>query len=550
MIRVEQLTFNYPQQAEPVFRDLNLTLRQGETLLVCGSSGSGKSTFLRTLNGLAPHFSGGSIRGRIIVNGLEVIKAGPAVMSRQVGFVFQDPESQFVMQIVEDELAFGLENAAVPVTEMSRRIDGILTLTGILQLKKRRLETLSGGEKQKVAIAAALVLQPTVLVMDEPTSQLDAQSAEELLNSLMELKKALGLTLVIAEHRLERLLPLCDKLLYLDGKADGWKFGDVRQIISQIPLAPPLVELAKHVGYQPMPLTVEEGKAMARAISPLPKIPLPNQNTLNRDADLLPPHEPVFLRVENLWVSYSGKPALRGINLTIGKGERVAMMGRNGAGKTSLLRAIMGLVQPESGKVIFCGDEIQKKTVWERSQRIGYLPQDPNSLLFAETVLDELQITLANFSRQSSQHQLLELLDQLGLSEYVNAYPRDLSVGERQRVALASILVMQPQVLLLDEPTRGLDVISKRKLIELFSAISQRGTTLLVVTHDVEFIAQFAQRVIWLDEGGIIEDGDPRHVLSLHPNFTPQMLHLFPEDMFLTVEEVLEELNLSDIPAP
>lgn len=546
MIEIVDLTFRYPGKEEPVFAGLQFHLQRGETLLVSGSSGCGKSTFLRTLNGLVPHFSGGRLSGRVTVNGLDAISSGPAVMSQQVGFVFQDPESQFVMDVVEDELAFGMENAAIPTKMMSRRIGEVLEMLGIQHLKSRRLESLSGGEKQKVAIAAALVLQPPVLVLDEPTSQLDAQSAEELLQAFVTLKEALGLTMVIAEHRLERLLSVCDRMLVLNGDPHGWISGEPRTVLMKTPLLPPMVELARRIGYQPLPITLEEGMRMADSIKLQPWGGKSAKQEAVTDRHVDSPSAIPFLELRSLSVNYGNTRALKEINLTVREGEMAAVIGRNGAGKTSLLRAIMGLVQPARGEVFLCGEEISAKAVWERSRQIGYLPQDPNALLFADRVFDELEITLRNYGLSKPRAELMGLLEQLGIARYAEEYPRDLSVGERQRVALAAILVMQPRLLLLDEPTRGLDYFSKKQLVEMLSDLNHRGLTLMVVTHDVEFMAQFAQRVIWLEDGEVIADGDPREILLRNSSFQPQMLQLFGEKRCLTVGDVVDALETQE----
>lgn len=540
MIEFQQVSFIYPQKSEAVFRDLNLHFHQGETVLVSGVSGSGKSTLLRLINGLVPHFSGGKLRGKVTVNGLNPVEVGPAVMSHQVGFVFQDPESAFVMDNVEDELAFGLENAAIPLSQMKERIEDTLAALEIEHLRHRRVESLSGGEKQKVAIAAALVLRPPILVLDEPTSQLDVQSAEDVFLILQQLKRAFKLTIIMAEHRFERVLAFCDQMVILGGEKNDCVSGKPQAVLAQTNLAPPMLQLAKQIGYQPLPTKENENRALAEyLLAHYPKLrnhfstlpPLANETKV--------PH----LQIEGLSVRYGDHSALDGLDLTIYRGECLALIGRNGAGKTTLLRAIMGLVSPSQGSIHLNGKDILRTTVWQRSLSMAYLPQDPNALLFADTVLDELRTTLKNFQLQLSLEDQFNLLEKLGIAYYAQEYPRDLSVGERQRVALAAILVVKPSMLLLDEPTRGLDYQAKQNLIHLLQEMRQAGMTIFVVTHDVEFLVQFAERVVWLENGKVIADGAPATVLKSAGIYTPQLLHYFPQQGFVNINEVLRYLT-------
>ncbi|MGB9673455.1 MAG: ABC transporter ATP-binding protein [Anaerolineales bacterium] len=535
MIEFQQVTFSYPDQKEAALADVNLSIQRGQTVLVCGESGSGKSTFLRLINGLVPHFSGGNVHGRILVNGIAPIAAGPAVMSRQVGFVFQDPETQFVMDHVEDELAFGLENAGIPTAEMDKRIVEILVTLEIAHLRKRRLETLSGGEKQKVAIASALILRPSILVLDEPTSQLDAQSAEEIFEILARLKREFGLTILLAEHRLERVLTFCDRMFVLWQDPRRWFYGDPQQALHQTLLAPPMVELAKRLSHEPIPLTDAENQATAQQILKThPKIKLRKSKDCHHRGDS------AYLQIDHLSVHYGNQLILHDLCLRLHQKESLAVIGRNGAGKSTLLRAIMGLVTPSQGQIFIGGKDFNGLPVWQRSQSVAYLPQDPNALLFADTVLEELQVTLHNFQFNMPVADQMRLLEKLGISHHAHDYPRDLSVGERQRVALAAILVTKPKLLMLDEPTRGLDYLAKKKLSDLLSRLKEEGLSLILVTHDVEFLAHIAEWVVWLEEGRIIAEGSPQAVLFNAGVYTPQMLQYFPEQRFLCVEEIME----------
>jgi len=540
MISIENLTFTYPNSERPALQNVSLQIADGDFALVMGVSGTGKSTLLRALNGLVPHFSGGKINGQITVSGFDPVATGPQVMSHHVGFVFQDPETQFVMDVVEDEIAFALENAAIPRAEMRIRVEEVLDLLDLSPLRARRLDTLSGGEKQRVAIAAALAFRPRVLVLDEPTSQLDPKSAEDVLQSLVRLNTDLGLTIVLAEHRLERVLPFVDTIVFLPATG-GVQIGAPADILPNINLTPPLVTLAHALGWQPLPLTIKAGKRFSRTVA-LPSAP--------KSAAVQSASAPV-LRAEKISAGYNGHLILDGVNFSARRGEIVGVMGRNGAGKTTLLKSLMGLLPIQRGKIVLNGENVTAAPVARIARSMGYLPQNPNALLFADTVLDEVAITLKNHGLPVPQNgeavpgalNPRALLGQLGLAAHTETYPRDLSVGERQRVALAAITVTQPQVLLLDEPTRGLDYHAKEALAALLRDWQSAGMAIVLVTHDVEFVAQVASRVVLLSQGEIIADGDPAVVLGSSPLFAPQVARLFPDSGWLTAADALEYLG-------
>jgi len=541
MITFEGVTYSYPGATDPVFQDVNLSLPEGEFVLVVGPSGVGKSTLLRCFNGLVPHFSGGKLSGRITVDGLDPVAATPKVMSQHVGFVFQDPEAQFVMDQVEDEIAFALENAALPRQEMRVRVEEVLDLLDLAPLRERRLETLSGGEKQRVAIASALALRPKVLVLDEPTSQLDPKSAEDVLHSLTRLNADMGLTIVMAEHRLERVLPFADSLIYIPEDGGQVLYGFPEEILAHIDLVPPLVALGKALGWSPLPLTIKAGRRFSRRLPIASLMPVKKPK-----ADFL--GQPCF-SVEGLEVAYGSKPVLRGLDFEVHPGEIMALIGRNGTGKTTLLKSLVGLVHPNRGQVRVLGQDIAGMEVADVCRKIGYLPQDPNALLFADTVMDELRITLRNhgLTEANAPIPLDALLACLGLTDKAQAYPRDLSVGERQRVALGAVMVTRPSALLLDEPTRGLDYVAKQRLFELLRGWRDQGMAVLLVTHDVELVAAVADRVMVLSQGEVIARGDPAEVLGTSPLFAPQVARLFPNTGLLTVAEVLPALEIAAV---
>ncbi|MGD9404938.1 MAG: ATP-binding cassette domain-containing protein, partial [Anaerolineae bacterium] len=350
MIEFSHLTYSYPGTEATILQDLSLDVVEGEFLLVMGPSGAGKSTLLRCLNGLVPHFYGGTLSGTIRVDGRDPVALGPRDMADIVGFVLQDPEAQFVVDRVEDELAFALENQGLSPIVMRKRVEEALDQINIAHLRHRSVSTLSGGERQRVAIAAVMTLQPRVLVLDEPTSQLDPQAAEEVLDTLVKLNQDLGLTIILSEHRLERVVQYVDRILYLSGNGQPPILDEPRKVLDRVELTPPLITLAKALGWSPIPLTIKEGRRFARKASHL-------QPPAKGAADRAPaspdtnPNPPLSISVKELGFSYNGHPALHDLSLDVRQGEFVALMGRNGAGKTTLLKQLVGLLRPDQGQV-------------------------------------------------------------------------------------------------------------------------------------------------------------------------------------------------------
>ena len=528
MIHFDNFSAAYPSASQPVLQRVNLHIQAGAFALVVGPSGSGKSTLLRSINGLVPYFTGGLISGHVRVAGYDPITLGPQQMSAHVGFVFQDPDAQFVMDRVEDEIAFTLENAALPRTEMRVRLEESLDLLELAALRRRRLDTLSGGQKQRVAIASALALRPRVLVLDEPTSQLDPKSAEDVLHALLRLNHDLGLTVVLSEHRLERVATFADQVILLSENRSAPISGEPRELLATAALAPPVVRLARHFGWMPTPLSVKEGRA------PAARMPHTNQ----RQRPLAHPGV-TLLEIRGVDAGYENMRALQDASLQLRRGEIVVALGRNGSGKSTLLKSIIGLVRPTRGHIFFNSREITAAPVAEIAQHIAYVPQDPNTLLFADSVEEELRITLHNHNMPESSAHIAETLAAFGLSALAHAYPRDLSAGERQRVALAALCVTQPQVLLLDEPTHGLDYAAKANLVRLLLRWRDDGASVLLVTHDVEFAAALADRAILMSEGRILSDGPPSSLLAHSPLFATQTARLFPDSGWLTAEDAI-----------
>jgi len=540
MIRFDRVTYRYPDRGQAALDALDFHLAAGDMSLIAGASGSGKSTLLRMLNGLTPHFHGGRFGGQIEVFGRNPAALGPRGMSDLVGLVAQDPESQFVAEIVEDELAFAMENHGLPASIMRRRIEEALDLLSIAHLRGRRVDTLSGGERQRVAIAAVLTLQPTALALDEPTSQLDPQAAEDVFSALQRLNQDLGMTVLLSEHRVERAVQHVDSVLLLRPGAPA-ATGAPEDILVQTDQAPPLTRLAAALGWRPLPLTLKQARRH------------PDFAALLRDAaaragePIEPAETEPAATATNLWIRHAnGIEALKGVDFVAQRGRLTALAGRNGSGKTTLLKALAGLVKPyrggsalwrKSGEKL---DPARMKTA-ELARTVGFVPQNAARLLFHDTAYEELAYTLRRANQ--SPERAHEWLRRFGLDGRADSHPRDLSVGERQRLALAAIIAGEPEVLLLDEPTRGLDTASKKSLAALLRELRQSGVAVVMATHDMELAAECADRIAVLGEGRLVVEGPVRQVMNESLTFSTQVNKLFRAPEFLTAEDVLRRVS-------
>jgi len=532
MIIFDRVSIAY-DPSSPIVRDLSLEICEGECFVLAGPTGSGKSTLLRAINGLVPRFSGGILEGSVSVHGRSTAQYGPESFADLVGYVGQDPTASFVTERVEDELAYVMENLGFAPSTMRRRVEEVLDLLDLHRLRHRPLTTLSLGERQRVAIGAVLTAAPPVLVLDEPTSALDPMAAEEVLAAISRLVHDLGITVVLAEHRLDRVLPIADRIGVIHPEDASLRVALPSEITLDPRVSPPLTELARKLKWSRIPLTVREG----RRASGLERAELVGK---------LPPEEATkpskfVARVENVRLHYGSLQALRGVNLSVGAGEIVALMGRNGAGKSSLLALLAGLKSPSSGAVSVAGLEPTAMKARERIGAVGLVPQNPTTLLYASTVEEECSSAdLEHGLAAGSTSQLLgELLEGIELE----AHPRDLSEGQRLVLALAVVLGPQPDLIALDEPTRGLDYEAKRHLAKVLARLRDQGCGILVATHDVELVAQIADRTVVLAEGEVVAEGQTRAVLAQSPSSTTQVGKVFYPDAWLTVDEVVAALE-------
>ncbi|QIX27038.1 energy-coupling factor ABC transporter ATP-binding protein [Nocardioides sp. JQ2195] len=523
MIRFDQVSITYSGAAAPTLSDVDLHVPEGEMVLVMGRTGSGKSTLLRAVNGLVPHFSGGTLRGRVTVDGRDTATHRPRDLADVVGFVGQDPLAGFVTDNVEDELAYGMESLGVSPSTMRKRVEETLDLLGLADLRGRPLAQLSGGQQQRVAIGAVLTTHPKVLVLDEPTSALDPLGAEDVLATLQRLVHDLGMTVVLAEHRLERVVQYVDRIIHVPGNGAHVETGDPATVLATTPIAPPVVQLGRAAGWSPLPLTVRNARRRSVELrAQLADVPPPEHRATSLGA-------PVG-SVKDLVAGYPRRPVINGVTLSVAAGEIVALMGRNGAGKSTLLRTFVGLHRATSGRV-----EVGE---------VGLVPQVPADLLYAASVADEC--ATADRDAGATKGATRELLDRLAPGIPGEQHPRDLSEGQKLSLALAIVLVSEPRLVLLDEPTRGLDYVAKQQLITVLHQLADAGHGIVFATHDVELVAEVASRVVVLADGEVVADGAAPDVVVASPAFAPQVAKVMAPQPWLTVHDVAAALASTD----
>jgi energy-coupling factor transport system ATP-binding protein len=483
MISLKNFTFSYGSSDEPRLNRVNLDISAGEFVLVCGATGSGKSTLLRALVGLVPHFTGGIASGKRTIDGQDFSTAMPHETAHLIGYVNQQPEGAFVADTVLEELAFALEQLGVPRDQMIERVDAALAATGLTELRNRKLVELSGGQQQRVAIAAALSAGQKILILDEPTSALDPVSAHELLEFIHELCRTQNLTAIIAEHRIERLIDLVDSVIIVNNDATV-SHGKPAEQLAKFAFVPPLIELAQELGWQPIEMNIES--ASKRFTTEFKK---PTRKIAHLELGK------VLLSAKEVVVDYANLRAVDHVSIEARAGEVIAVMGENGSGKTSLLWALQG----------------QNPSLDE----IAMVPQQATDLLFLSSLSEELrdsdEVAAAKPTSTAS------LLEQFTSRLDPAIHPRDLSSGQQLALVLAMQLVKNAPVVLLDEPTRGLDYETKKQVALVIRDLAAAGKCIIFASHDVEFVAQTADRVIQLELGRVIADEPVEQALGWHP---------------------------------
>ncbi|MFD8620649.1 ABC transporter ATP-binding protein [Streptomyces sp. NPDC059513] len=549
MITFDQVTVEYDGAAEPVLREVNLEVEEGELCLVVGHTGVGKSTLLGAVNGLVPHFTGGTLYGTVTVDGRSTADHPPRELADVVGVVGQDPLDGFVTDRVEEELAYAMEQLAISPAVMRKRVEETLDLLGLADLRHRALYELSGGQQQRVAIGSVLTAHPRVLVLDEPTSALDPTAAEEVLAAVTRLVHDLGVTVLLAEHRLERVVQYADRVIHLPGNGLVVS-GAPADIFTTSSIAPPIVELGRAARWSPLPLSVRDARRAAAplrtalaATPPPPVRPVPEE----RGAALL--------TARGVTVAYRGVAAVREVDLDLRGGEITALMGRNGSGKSSLLWALQGSGPRKSGTVRVDrgpaegsrtpakGSDPRSLSAAEARTLVGLVPQTPTDLLYLESVRQELdQADAESAAPDGAGLSARAILDRLAPGIDGATHPRDLSEGQKLALVLAIQLTAAPRVLLLDEPTRGLDYRAKTQLIAMVDELAAEGRAVVISTHDVEFAARAADRVVVMAEGDIVADGPTTEVIVASPVFAPQVAKILAPLPYLTVGQVVPVL--------
>ncbi|MBA1341405.1 MAG: putative ABC transporter ATP-binding protein [ANME-2 cluster archaeon] len=511
MISIENLTYYYPDSEDAVLDNVNLTVEEGEFILLLGPSGCGKSTLVQCLNGIIPKVASGDLSGEIFINKKNVRDHKVYQLSTDVGLVFQNPDTQLFGLTVEEDVAFGPENLGIEREGIRARVKHSLETVGLTDLKDRFTFTLSGGEKQRTAIAGNLAMEPKILVLDEPTSDLDPAGTKEVFETLKRLNRDRKMTIILIEHKIDEVMGLADRSVVMDkGRIilDGNTcdiFSRNLDVLEEIGIhLPQLMRISSLLGVRPSYKEIVSGLGSL-------------DGSLDLPATSHPARGPAQVAFENVEFGYpDGNLALKGVNLEIGRGEFVALIGPNGSGKTTLLSCLIGLNRPTAGRILINGQDIRKRGVAEQAQVVGYLFQNPDYQLFTDSVHEEVAFGLKN--RQTRPDDIEKRVDQalemMELSVYRDRHPHSLSRGQRQRLAVASILSMEPDIIVLDEPTTGQDRGHLNKFLARMKMLNEAGKTIILITHDMGVVAEYASRTIVMKDGGILMDADTREVFS------------------------------------
>lgn len=531
MITFDDVSLTYADAARPTLHHISLTIPEGDLCLTIGETGSGKSTLLGCINALVPHFTGGTLRGTVTVDGRQTRNHRARDLADVVGYVGQNPVNGFVTDSVEEEIAYGMEQLGVSPDVMRKRVEETLDLLGIAELRDRPLAALSGGQQQRVAIASVLAAQPSVLILDEPTSALDPTAAHDVLSALTNLVLDVGMTVVLAEHRLERVTHAADSALWLPGDGSA-TFGHPGKILATATVTPPLAQLAHVLGWDEVPLSVRDARRRVHAEG----VVLPN-------APARPARAPgdVVVRVQGVSHAYGRVQALREVTLDLRAGEVTTLMGRNGSGKSTLLWAVQGTLRPSTGKVLIGDVHPHQLKPADARKRVTLVPQSASDLLYLPTVAAEC--ARSDKESHAPAGTTAALMDRLGLTVDPGTHPRDLSEGQKLALVLAIQLAAAPHVVLLDEPTRGLDYAMKAHLREIVTELAAEGRCVVISTHDIEFATTCSDRTVVLAEGEVVADGLTAEICTSSAAFAPQVAKVFAPTPVLTAAEVAERLR-------
>jgi len=530
MIDIQNLSYTYPNMSEPTLRGIDLHIDDGEFVLLLGASGSGKSTLIQCLNGLVPKVTGGNLEGEIVINGKDVRNYKVHQMALDVGIIFQNPDTQLFSLTVGKDVAFGPENLGMPKEEILRRMDLAMHIVGMEDMRDRFVFTLSGGEKQRVAIAGTLAMEPYIMVLDEPTSDLDPVGTGEVLSLVRRLNQEKDMTIILIEHKIDEVVHLADRVVVMDqGKIimDGTPdtiFNNGHDQLKSIGIALPQLSEIVHAmnnGFGDfegaLPIHSSYKTMLARLCQLLRDKPanIARFRTAHTPPTRTAPKPKI--EIKNLRHTFEdGTVGLDGINLVIPEGDFVALIGHNGAGKTTLINHLIGFLKPANGTIFINGRDISGMRVATLAQSVGYLFQNPDNQIFTDSVTQELKFGLENIKLRGTviEERVNRAISMMELAEFRDRHPHSLSRGQRQRLAVASILAMEPDIIVLDEPTTGQDWGHVNKFLQQIRHLNELGKTIILITHDMNLVAGYARRTVVMDKGKIVLDGDTRHVFS------------------------------------
>lgn len=540
ILSIKDLTFSYPNKENFALQNVNLSINSGDFVVVCGQSGSGKTTLLRMLKKeIAPH---GEKQGAVFYKGEDVEKLDDKISAQKIGFVFQKPDQQIVTDKVWHELAFGLESLGYDSDYIRLRVGEMANYFGITSLFRKKTTELSGGQKQLMNLASVMAMSPDVIILDEPTSQLDPITANDFITTLKKINDELGLTVIIIEHRLQEVFPIADKVAVMeDGKVICYDTPrNVCEKLSNHPMSqgfPSAVRIWQKSGSKgECPLTVKEGRNFINSNFSERKLPL--RNTIPNTEDIITLKD-VFFRYEK-----GGNDILSGTNLSIKKGEHFCILGGNGSGKTTTLKILAGLLKPYRGKVIIDNNKMTKKTTADFNRLgVAMLPQNPESVFLKSRVIDDYTelCKIKGIEKSDYEDKINSVAEKLGIKDLLENHPYDLSGGEIQKCALGKVLISEPKILLLDEPTKGVDAYSKLSLSKILQEIKSGGVTIITVTHDVEFASIVADRCGLFFDGEVLSSLVPQEFFSKN-NFYTTASSRISRDKFanaVTVDDVV-----------
>lgn len=574
MIEIQELTFKYAEAKKNALENVTLNIQKGDFVGIIGESGAGKTTLCSCLNALIPHHYTGDFYGSVKVEGQDTFDVKPDKLALKVGSVFQDIESQIVSYFVEDEILFGLENFGVPANQIEERITEALEALGISELRHREISTLSGGQKQKVVFASIIALKPDYLILDEPTGELDPASSLQIFKLLKKLNEERGITVIVAEQKIMLLCEFVKKLIVLE-KGTVVHYGEIRSTLTHqremeeaginCPRVLTLTGKMMEEGLTPSGMKTEERICLnTQEAADFIKRMMGNNCHVKADDDSLKPsQEPVtepseqpVLEFKNVCFSYNETANVHDLNVKIQKGDFTAITGSNGAGKSTFSKLCNGLLQPSAGDVFVLGQNTKRNKVSSLAKHIGFLFQNPDRQICCSTVEEEIAFSLKNngLSKEEIQRKVEATIKEFGFD--AKTEPFNMSRGQRQRLCLACLIALNPEILILDEPTTGLDYRECMEMMNRIRELNENGTTVIMVCHDMEVVLDFAKSVIVMNRGEILAQGATREILSnkellakarlLQPQIAATCSLLGDEFKGLfTVEELISKLKLA-----